>query len=67
MERWFQLIGRDPSKTKERGEAKLSLNLSVDKKDVQLSLKERYMQYELCLRSFVEYELRLDQVIKFYF
>ena len=65
MERWFQLIGRDPSKNKERGEAKLSLALSVDKKDVQLSLKERYMQYELCLRSFVEYELRLDQVIQF--
>ena len=63
LKRWFRLNGHDKTDIKNRGEIKLNLMLAscIEK---QLTLQERYVQYEYILSVVVEYEIRSDPVSK---
>uniref|UniRef100_A0A0N8EGD3 Unc-13 D n=1 Tax=Daphnia magna TaxID=35525 RepID=A0A0N8EGD3_9CRUS len=62
LERWYQLEGRDKTKTKDRGEIRLNLTLSASRPDTseQFTLQESFIHYERLLRIVVEHEMRGD-------
>lgn len=60
-EQWLHLADRVSQTTKQRGELLVKMTLLVGAQDEARAAQSRSL-YELCLRTFMEHELKLDQV-----